>query len=115
GPGAKYRSDLVGTYKSIFPKNINVAFIHSDEVEAGILSKFKAVYLPFAITVTRKASAAIEEYVKQGGIAISEARLAWNDELGHANERIPGAGLDQVCHNWLPNNTFRSLVSMKLH
>ena len=38
----------------------------------------------------------LRDYVAQGGTLVSEARPAWNDERGFANERIPGAGLDEV-------------------
>ena len=39
---------------------------------------------------------ALQNYVAGGGKLISEARLAWTNEKGFANEKVPGAGLDKV-------------------
>jgi len=35
----------------------------------------------------------LKAYVQDGGTLVAEARLGWNDERGHASERIPGMGL----------------------
>ena len=75
-----------------------IAFVHSDDVEDGILSEnqYKVVYLPFPIAISSACASALKEYVYQGGMLISEARLAWTDEAGNANEIIPGLGLDEA-------------------
>jgi hypothetical protein len=33
---------------------------------------------------------ALQEYISNGGKVISEARLAWTNENGFANEKVPG-------------------------
>jgi beta-galactosidase len=38
----------------------------------------------------------VKRYVREGGTAVSEARLAWNDERGFSSEVIPGFGLAEV-------------------
>jgi hypothetical protein len=48
----------------------------------------------------------IRRFVEAGGYAVAEARLAWNDERGHASEIIPGLGLHEVFgvreqHAWM--------------
>lgn len=95
-PGTAIRDSMLGVYKALWAENIPVEFIHAHQVELGGLAHYRAVYLPYPITLSRAASSAIARYVENGGTAIAEARLAWNDERGAANERIPGAGLDQV-------------------
>ena len=38
----------------------------------------------------------LREYVRGGGTLVTEARLGWSNERGHASERIPGIGLWDV-------------------
>jgi beta-galactosidase len=38
----------------------------------------------------------ITRYVENGGTAVAEARLGWNDERGFASDVIPGFGLSEV-------------------
>ena len=95
-PGTAVRDSMVGIYRALFDQNISVEFVHADQAAAGALKNYQAVYLPYAITLPRADGQALAEYVRQGGTVISEARLAWNDERGFANDRIPGEGLDQV-------------------
>jgi beta-galactosidase len=96
GPGSAVHDSMLGVYRALFDENVPVEFIHTDDVEKGMLARYRAVYLPYAITLPTAAAHAIAEYVRAGGIAISDARLAWNNARGFANERIPGAGLDEV-------------------
>ncbi|MGH9543110.1 MAG: beta-galactosidase [Terriglobales bacterium] len=96
GPGTAVRDSMQGVYQALWQENIPVEFIHAHQVELGGLARYQAVYLPYPITLSRAASSALASYVENGGTVISEARLAWNDEHGDANVRIPGAGLDQV-------------------
>jgi beta-galactosidase len=44
----------------------------------------------------RQAAAQIEQFVKQGGVALAEARTAWNDETGYCGDAVPGFGLEKV-------------------
>jgi beta-galactosidase len=45
---------------------------------------------------TQPAADGIREFVQSGGYALSEARLAWNDDRGYAAGVIPGMGLSEV-------------------
>ena len=45
---------------------------------------------------TAKAAEGIREFVRNGGYVMAEARMAWNDEYGHAPGIIPGLGLHEV-------------------
>jgi len=53
------------------------------------------IYVPFPITLSDDASAELQDYISNGGKVISEARLAWTNQNGFANEKVPGAGFDQ--------------------
>ncbi len=96
GPGQTARSALVGAYRALYDENIQADFVHADDVAAGRLQQYKAIYFPYPIMLSRPVADALKNYVSAGGVLVAEARPAWNDERGFANARIPGAGLDEV-------------------
>jgi beta-galactosidase len=96
GPGTDVRNSMIGFYRAMFERNIPVDFIHTDELAAGAAARYRAVFLGTPLMIPRSAADALRAYVRDGGVLISEARPAWNDERGFANVTIPGVGLDEV-------------------
>jgi len=95
-PGTVVRNSMLGIYRALFEQNIQVDFIHPDDVVSGAASKYSVVYLSYPVMLQQPVADALKAYVRDGGTLISEARPAWNDDRGLANARIPGAGLDQT-------------------
>jgi beta-galactosidase len=95
-PGTSVRNSMLGFYRAMFERNIQVDFVHPDEIAGGIASQYKAIFLGYPLMLQRTVADALKVYVQGGGTLISEARPGWNDERGHANARIPGFGLDEV-------------------
>jgi beta-galactosidase len=89
------RDSLLGIYRALFPTNVPVDFVHIDRLH-GAINQYKLVLLPYPLMIPQQAAAEFAEYVRQGGALVSEARLAWNNERGHASEIIPGLGLHEV-------------------
>jgi len=96
GPGQTARSAIVGAYRALYDENIQADFVHADDIAAGKLGGYKAVYFPYPIMISRPVVEGLKTYVRDGGVLICEARPAWNDERGYANPRIPGGGLDEM-------------------
>jgi beta-galactosidase len=96
GPGTTVRNSMIGFYRAMFERNIAVDFLHVDDLAAGRAGSYRAIYLGTPLMLPRSAADALREYVRNGGVLISEARPAWNDDRGFANQTIPGAGLDEV-------------------
>jgi len=96
GPGTQVTHSLMGVYKALYYRNIPVTFLHTKDLTDMILTPFTVIYVPFPITLSNNASKALQNYIFSGGKLISEARLAWTNENGFANEKVPGAGFDQV-------------------
>ena len=94
-PGALSNS-LLGYYQSFANHNVPVDFIHREHIEKGELSQYKLIILPFQVMFTAKAAEGLREFVRNGGYVVAEARMAWNDEYGHASGIIPGLGLHEV-------------------
>lgn len=102
--GAQRRSDhpmahhnsLIGYYRVFAENNIPVDFIHRKELESGDLSQYKLVVLPWSMMLTQEAADGLKQFVADGGHAVGEARIGWNDDRGYASDEIPGMGLHEV-------------------
>ena len=112
-PGTVVRNSMLGIYRALFEQNIQVDFIHPDDVVAGAASTYAVIYLSYPVMLQQPVADALKAYVRGGGTLISEARPAWNDERGLANSRIPGGGLDQTFG--ARERELRSGESMSLH
>ncbi|MDI7247865.1 MAG: beta-galactosidase [Bacillota bacterium] len=87
---------LAGAYRPLFEENIPADYVHVEEIEAGALARYKVLYMPFSLMITRKAAQRIAGFVRDGGTVVAEARTGWNDEVGVCGEAVPGFGLAQV-------------------
>ncbi len=88
------RNSMLGYYRALFPTDVPVDFIHISEIGRR---PYKLIILPYPLMVSESAAQALRQFVFSGGSLVAEARLAWNDERGRANDIIPGFGLHQVC------------------
>jgi len=94
--GNAERDSLEGTYRAFFEKQIPVDFVHPAALDTNHLAQYKIIFLPYPVMLSERVGEAVRQYVEQGGTAVAEARLAWNNERGFASPVIPGFGLDQV-------------------
>lgn len=94
--GNAERDSLLGLYRIFFEKNIPVDFVHTENVATDKLGQYKILFLPFPVMLSQDVADGVKRYVRAGGTAVAEARLAWNDARGFASEVIPGAGLAEV-------------------
>lgn len=90
------QNSLLGYYRVFADHNIPVDFIHRNELESTDLSQYQLIVVPYPIMFTERAAQGLRTFVENGGYAVAEARLAWNDERGHAAPIIPGLGLHEV-------------------
>jgi beta-galactosidase len=90
------QNSVLGYYRVFADHNIPVDFIHRNELESSELSQYKLIVVPYPIMFTEKAAQGLRSFVENGGYAVGEARMAWNDERGFAAPIIPGMGLHEV-------------------
>jgi hypothetical protein len=67
-PGAVWLSTV---YRALFEPNIQVDFIHLDEIAAGVVSRYAVVVVGSPSTLPRAAAATLEAHVAAGGAVIS--------------------------------------------
>ncbi|MFZ0516384.1 MAG: beta-galactosidase [Acidobacteriaceae bacterium] len=94
--GNAERDSLYGVYRAFWKEQIPVDFLNAPTLTLADLRPYKIVFLPYPVMLSKQVADAVKEYVAQGGTAVAEARLAWNNARGYASPVIPGFGLDQV-------------------
>jgi len=109
-----FTNSLIGYYRAFAENNIPVEYIHRSELEAGDVSRYKLIIVPYPIMFTSKAAEGLTNYIKQGGYVVAEARLAWNNEIGYTSDVIPGMGLSDVFGIYETKLIMRDEVLMKI-
>lgn len=94
--GNAERDSLYGVYRAFWQKQIPVDFLNTSTLTLADLHQYKIVFLPYPVMLSKHVADAVKNYVAQGGTAVAEARLGWNDARGYASPVIPGFGLDHV-------------------
>ncbi|HTW80627.1 MAG TPA: beta-galactosidase [Terracidiphilus sp.] len=95
-PGRAPIDSAIGLHRAFAEQQVPVDFVSTEDVAAGKLGQYKILFVPFPVMLSRDVADGIRRYVQGGGVAVAEARLAWNDERGFASAIIPGSGLDKV-------------------
>ncbi len=94
--GNAERDSLMGVYRAFFESQIPVDFVHPAALHGDHLSQYKILFLPFPVMLSSRVADEVKQYIAQGGTAVAEARLAWNNARGYASPVVPGFGLDHV-------------------
>ena len=94
--GSAERDSLMGLHRAFTEQQIPIDFVHPQDVVSGKISQYKILFMPYAVMLSKNVAEGVKRYVRGGGTAVSEARLAWNDERGFSSEVIPGFGLAEV-------------------
>ena len=85
---------LLGMHRALYERNFNIDFIHPREFDGNILENYKLIITPFPYVLGEKICSRIAEWVRAGGILISESYMGgWQIEEGHHATVIPGYGL----------------------
>jgi beta-galactosidase len=82
---------MSGAYQGFFDNNIQADFVHIDDIDS-----YTALYFPYPVSVTAVQSDKIKNWVKRGGILISEACPAYFGDQLHAGPVQPNLGLDEL-------------------
>lgn len=94
--GNAERDSMLGLHRAFFEEQIPVDFVHPDDVSQNRLGQYKILFLPYPVMLSRGVAEGLRRYIENGGTAVAEARLAWNDERGFSSDVVPGFGLAEV-------------------
>jgi len=91
GTTKHYAESARGAYQAFFDSHIQPDFVHIDD-----LKKYPLVYLPYPIHLKQASARKLEQYVREGGILVSEALPAYFGERGKVGTIQPNFGLDTL-------------------
>jgi len=87
----KYAQAVRGAYKALSQAGYQVDFVRPDQLEG-----YPMVYLPFPLMIEEKTAKVLADYVRNGGVLISEACPAQFGNGGYVQVTTPGYGLHEV-------------------
>ncbi len=74
-----------GWHRLLWDLGIPVDFIEAADLNAASLSQYKAIIMPFPVSISDTVLSALEKYANDGGNLVSEAAIARFDQNGYAN------------------------------
>jgi beta-galactosidase len=93
-----YVTSLRGTYRALFRAGLPVDILVPPQLHTTDLSRYQAIYLPFAYVLSREDGRRLAEYVANGGALFASLFCGLKDDRTFLYETVPGAGLDKVFH-----------------
>lgn len=85
---------MSGYYRMLYEENIPADILH--EAFPEDLSRYKAVLLPSPFAVSPEMAEALKEYIKNGGLLISDPLFGLFDKDMLLTDRMPGLGFREV-------------------
>lgn len=86
-----YAHAVFGIYRALWNTNIQVDFCTIDRV-----GEYPLVFLPFPLMIESAHAQRLIEYVRGGGVLVSDAGPGTYTDHGFASTCVPGMGLDEV-------------------
>lgn len=86
-----YAAMMWGAYRGFFDHNIQADF-----VTIGDISSRKVIYFPYPVALTGEHARLLKDWVRDGGVLISEACPGYFGDRLHAGERQPNNGLEEM-------------------
>lgn len=91
GTTKNYAESARGAYQAFFDSNIQADFVHVDDI-----SQYPLVYLPYPVHLKQETVAKLSQYVRDGGILVSEGLPGYFGDRGKVGTRQPNYGLDEL-------------------
>ncbi len=92
----EFTQSLKGIYRILFEENLPVDFINSNNLDVERLKKYEMIFAPMLFVVDDSLVNLLKEYVKGGGVLVSEFRPGWSNKEGVFSGTIPGYHMDEL-------------------
>jgi beta-galactosidase len=89
-PSNEIIHSLMGCYQALHRAHVPVDFLDTSELDEGQAGRYRVLYLPYCYALSAKSSAAIREFVRNGGTVWADGLVAWKDEQGITRQLPPG-------------------------
>ena len=81
---------MMGCHKALHRQHVPVDFIDISQLEAGKAGRYEVLYLPYCYALSAKSTAAIREFVRNGGTIWADGLVGWKNEQGITRQFPPG-------------------------
>jgi len=86
-----YCESTHGIYRALWNVNVQVDFCTIDRV-----GEYPLILLPFPLMIESAHAERLKEYVRSGGVLVSDAAPGHFTDHGYTSMRVPGMGLDEL-------------------
>jgi beta-galactosidase len=87
---------LAGAAEAFQQANIPFEFVTEADLKAGLAARYKAIYLPHEVTLSKDLFPILLKYVEQGGRVVADAPAPWWDEYGRVQDTGPGSPFESI-------------------
>ncbi|THF74948.1 beta-galactosidase [Cohnella fermenti] len=92
-----YFESVQGAHKLLHDLNYKVEFIHDKDMTLDQLRRYRCLWMPYPLYLSRELAETIRRWVAEGGALLSENSFgALQAEDGTHSIRVPGYGFDEV-------------------
>ncbi len=91
GNTSYYAESARGAYMAFFDAGVQPDWVHIDHI-----AEYPLAYLPYPVMLTTETVNKLREYVRNGGLLISEGLPGYFDGYARAGETQPNRGLEEV-------------------
>ena len=117
--GNFYVNAIKGIFRGFWSKGISPAFITPEDIINGVQEKFKVIAVPVNAAVSQSTAHALVEFVKRGGVLLTESRFGLVDENATLWNHAPGGnmhtefGIEEIEFTTRMNNSLQIYDSKK--
>ncbi len=83
-----WQTNVTNVGRIIQQLHLQFDFIHEDQMQAGELSNYRVLILPWSSAISEAEAAAIREFVEAGGTVIADSYCGVRDDHGHARAML---------------------------
>jgi len=90
----RYKNAIKGVYSIFEELNVPIDWLSISDIEK--IKDYKMVYIAYPVVMDKKTAKVLENYVKEGGVLISEASIGVRQENTWVSPEVPGCGLEEL-------------------
>ncbi len=86
----------IGISRALINQNIPFEYVTERDLEAGLAGRYRIIYLPYILALSDETTEILAEYVKKGGIIITDFPVLMLDNYGRLNKQYKNSVFEDV-------------------
>jgi len=91
-----YTDAISGIFRGFWRRGVSPVFLQPDDMQQGGPDWLRVLAVPCNVSVSQATADALGEFVRRGGVLITESRFGLLDEDGRLWPHVPGGGLAEL-------------------